>query len=280
MRRTFYSPIAMDEITREEWMGEADKRSGFSWFPWFPCAPGCVVGIPFYLFFILPLCLLAKRANAKYLRIESAKLIPNSEKLGGLAFKGRVDMSAAAASTALHTAFTDFLGVKYKTVIRLGDMRIVAAMLGANPESMGMTKLYIFLKPLDANSSTVYCRAYKRLLAPIENQFNTKVDRPSREAIAKVLSGLGIQDVQFEWFSPAGKPATQTAFPVRFSLSSLPGDDSPVRSRLEGLVTEIKMQIDAVIFAYVAIGTLAVLVITIFILMALSPNGPTAPPAP
>jgi hypothetical protein len=280
MRRTFYSHISMDENTRDQWMEEADKRSGLSWFPCFPFGPACIIGIPLYLFFILPLLLLAKRTNSKFLQSESAKWIPNTEKLGGLAFKGRLDMDAAAAGKALHSSLVDALGAKYRTVFRFGDMYIVAAMLGANPESMGMTKLYIFLKPLDANSCTVYCRVYKRLLAPFENQFNAKVDRPSRATISKVLSGLGVQDVEFEWFTPAGQPAFHTAFPVQFSLSTLADDDSAVKRRLESMVTDIKSQVDAVIFAYVVVGTLALLVILLFILMALSPNGLNAPHAP
>jgi hypothetical protein len=243
-RRTFYSDITIDEITREHWSDEIKKHAPKSPLPW---VPPCCFSIPAWIFFI-PVAIfsiifandLIDERNAKPLLEEmEKKWFPNREKLGLFALKGCLGMSSKAAAVELHNSLLSSLGVRYKAHFKLQNLHVVVALISSGVESLGMTKLYLFLKPVDDHSCTVYCRAYKRFLAPGEAQKNTVVDKPTRIVIARLLAGLNVQEVQLEQPLIVKQETFESPKPQSFTLEMLANAESNAKSMIEQAFADV-----------------------------------------
>jgi hypothetical protein len=220
MRRTFYSPIAMDEITLNYWMEESGKACPIrlKHYPPIDLVPGCFFGFILHFLCFLPVMIIGNKRKNESLRAQGRKWIPNKEKLGLLAFNGRIEMSTLTAMFKLYSSLESSLGLRAKERRKFKEKHAIMALMGKGIDSPGMTKLYFFLEPIDEENCTVYCRAYKRFLDPDDVKANAAVDKPTRNAIASVLTALNVQDVQLELNSRTASGASDT---VPLSLAEL-----------------------------------------------------------
>jgi hypothetical protein len=267
LRRTFYSPIAMDELTRNYWMEEAKKVCPLRLrhYPAIDFAAGCWFGLLLQLLCFLPVLIIGNRRNNDSLRAERKKWVPNKRKLGLLALRGRLGMNSMKAAFQIYCSLESSLGVRNKDRFRFKDKHVIVALMGPGIESLGMTKLYFFLKPIDAESCAVYCRAYKRLLDPGDEKLNAVVDKPTRKAIASLLTSLQVQDVQLELSSPAASGEAST---TPLSLSELAEADLTIKPVIKTSLGNLnRLHLYAAIVYYSICAAIVGLIILLFVSM-------------
>jgi hypothetical protein len=263
-RQLFYSRINFDEDTRRHFIAGVGPGFGPLGFVPMGCGPNCVLGIPLFILFYLPLYLVARRNNVRFLRREIEKWKPNNAKAGGLIVKGQLGISAEKAAVRLDAFLLDSTEVIYRAISRFRNYLIVTVLVKPGAESLGYSKVYFFLKPETAESCTIHCRAYKRLLAPCESQHYSRVDKLTRKMIASVLRRMNVSSLQYSWLQ-TGAGALDAQYPSQPSLDYLAEYNSALEPRIRGSVEELRAQVSVVVFAYTFVGTLALLTISVLL---------------